>query len=585
MKKLFKYFNTAKKELIILPIFIIIEVLFEILIPVFMSKLLDLGVEPVDAAGNILDPNRDQIMLWGGLMIVSAIIALIFGVIVTRLAARISTEFGHNLRQAQFEKIQEYSFENIDKFKTSSLVTRMSLDVSNIQQSLNMILRVALRSPALLIFSIIAIATFAGNLALLFLIVFPILIIGFYFVITRAHKYFIKMFSRLDNLNLTIQEDLIGVRTVKSFVREDYEIERFEKATTDVRDVAIKAEKIIIFNRPLMQFAIGLSFLLIGWFGAKMIVVGDLTKGQFANTITYINQVLFSLLMISQVFLMFAMSKSSINRISEVLDEVPYLKEKNNPEKVVIDGSFKFDNVGFRYGSLGGKYVLDNINLNVSSGSVVGIFGSTGTGKSTLVQLLARLYDVDKGTIYVGGKDVRDYSFEALRKEVILVLQKNVLFSGTVRENIQWGKNDATDEEIIAVLKKAQAYDFVMAMEKGLDTWIEQGGVNVSGGQRQRLTIARALIANPKILILDDSTSAVDTKTDARIREALKNDSPEMTKVIISQRLSSLENSDLIIIMDENGINATGVHKDLYKNNEMYKTIYDAQSQAKEVEQ
>ncbi|HHW79512.1 MAG TPA: ABC transporter ATP-binding protein [Acholeplasmataceae bacterium] len=585
MKKLFKYFNTAKKELIVLPIFIIIEVIFEILIPVFMSKLIDLGVNPKDAAGVALDPNRQQIFLWGGLMIVSAIIALIFGVIVTRIAARISTEFGHNLRQAQFEKIQDFSFENIDKFKTSSLVTRMSLDVSNIQQSLNMMLRVALRSPALLLFSIIAISIFAGKLALLFLIVIPILVIGFYFVITRAHKYFLKMFERLDNLNLTIQEDLIGVRTVKSFVREDYEIKRFEKATTDVRDVAIKAEKIIIFNRPLMQFSIGLSFILIGWFGAKMIVVGDLTEGQFANTITYINQVLFSLLMISQVFLMFAMSKASIGRISEVLDEVPYLKEKDHPDHNVLDGSFKFDNVSFKYGDLDGKYVLENINLNVPSGSVVGIFGSTGTGKSTLVQLLSRLYDVDKGTIYVGGKDVKDYSFEALRKEVILVLQKNVLFSGTVRENIQWGKQDATDEEIIAVLKKAQAYDFVMKMEKGLDTWIEQGGVNVSGGQRQRLTIARALIADPKILILDDSTSAVDTKTDSKIREALKNESPEMTKVVISQRLSSIEDSDIIIIMDENGINATGAHDDLYKNNEMYKMIYDAQSQAKEVEQ
>ena len=584
MRNLFKYFKTVKKPLMLIPLLVIVEVFFEIMIPVFMSKLIDFGVNATDSLGNVV-PNKEVIIYYGVLMIISAIVALFFGIMVTKTAARVSTEFGHNLRQAQFEKIQEYSFENIDNFKTSSLITRMTMDVNMLQQSANMILRVALRAPSLILFSIISISLFAGQLALVFMLVIPILIIGFYIIMSKAHKYFKRMFVRIDNLNLTIQEDLIGIRTVKSFVREDYEINRFNKATQDVRDIGIKAEKVVIFNRPLMQFAIGTSFLLIGWFGSKLLVGGNLTEGQFANTITYVNQVLFSLMMISHVFLMFVMSRASIERINLVLNEEPYLTEIENSIDEVKDGSFKFENVRFKYGKDDDNYVLDGINLDVPSGSTVGIFGSTGTGKSTLVQLLARLYDVTDGTIYIGGKDIRTYSLESLRKEVILVLQKNVLFSGTVKDNIRWGKDDATDEEIISVLKKAQAYDFVMEMENGMDTWIEQGGVNVSGGQRQRLTIARALIAEPKILILDDSTSAVDTKTDARIRESLKNENPKMTKVIISQRLSSIEDADIIVLMDENGINSAGKHDELYANNEMYKTIYDAQSQAKVVEE
>src|SRR5690554_485580 len=577
MRKLFKYFGNVKKEMILVPILVVIEVIFEILIPVFMSKLIDDGVKA--ATG----PNKELIFLYGGLMIVSAIIALIFGVMVTRVTAKVSTEFGHNLRQAQFEKIQEYSFENIDNFKTSSLITRMTMDVNMIQQATNMILRVALRSPSLIIFSIISIMLFAPRLSLAFVVSAPILIIGFIVIMRIAYKHFMRMFKRLDNLNLTIQEDLIAIRTVKSFTREGYEVKRFNNATHSLRDVAIRAERVTIFNQPLMQVAIGLTFVLIGWFGSKLFVAGGLTEGQFANTITYVNQVLFSLMMISQVFLMIVMSRASVDRINEVLEERPYLTEVSKPDSEIIDGSFKFENVYYRYAN-SSKYVLEDVNLDVPSGSFVGVFGSTGTGKSTLVQLLSRLYDTTKGTIYVGGKDIKNYSLEALREEVILVLQNNVLFSGTIRENIQWGKKDATDEEIIAALKKSQAYDFVMKMEKGIDTWIEQGGVNVSGGQRQRLTIARALIANPKILILDDSTSAVDTKTDAKIRNSLSTETPDMTKVVISQRLSSIEDADIIVIMDDKGINAIGKHAELYKNNKMYKEIYDAQNKSKEVE-
>jgi len=577
MRKLFKYFGNVKKEMILVPILVVIEVIFEILIPVFMSRLIDDGIKAT--AG----PNKELIFLYGGLMVVSAIIALIFGVMVTRVTAKVSTEFGHNLRQAQFEKIQEYSFENIDNFKTSSLITRMTMDVNMIQQATNMILRVALRSPSLIIFSIISIMLFAPRLSLAFVVSAPILIIGFIVIMRIAYKHFMRMFKRLDNLNLTIQEDLIAIRTVKSFTREGYEVKRFNNATHSLRDVAIRAERVTIFNQPLMQVAIGLTFVLIGWFGSKLFVAGGLTEGQFANTITYVNQVLFSLMMISQVFLMIVMSRASVDRINEVLEERPYLTEVSKPDSEIIDGSFKFENVYYRYAN-SSKYVLEDVNLDVPSGSFVGVFGSTGTGKSTLVQLLSRLYDTTKGTIYVGGKDIKNYSLEALREEVILVLQNNVLFSGTIRENIQWGKKDATDEEIIAALKKSQAYDFVMKMEKGIDTWIEQGGVNVSGGQRQRLTIARALIANPKILILDDSTSAVDTKTDAKIRHSLSTETPDMTKVVISQRLSSIEDADIIVIMDDKGINAIGKHDELYKNNKMYQEIYDAQNKSKEVE-
>ncbi|MDD2575807.1 MAG: ABC transporter ATP-binding protein [Acholeplasmataceae bacterium] len=584
MKKLFKYFTTVKKDLIKVPFLIFIEVIFEILIPVFMGKLIDDGIKATDAFG-VSAPNKNIILLYGGLMIVSAVVALIFGVLVTKTVSKVSTEFGHNLRLAQFEKIQTYSFENMDNFKTSSLITRMTLDVNTIQQTTNMTLRVALRAPSMFLFSIISISIFAGWLAAIFVIVIPILLFGFYIILTRAYRYFVQMFGKIDNLNLVIQEDLIGIRTVKSFVREDYETERFNQAVDEVRTISKTAEKLTIWNRPLMQFSIGLSFVLIGWFGSKLLVAGNLTEGQFANTITYINQVLFSLMMISHVFMMFAMSRAAMDRISEVLDEEPRLKEIENPNYEIKDGSFKFDNVSFKYGNQDSKPVLSNVNLEIPSGSFVGIFGSTGTGKSTLVQLLSRLYDTTEGTIYVGGKDIKNYSLEALRKEVILVLQQNVLFSGTVRENIQWGKENASDEEIIEALKSAQAYDFVMSMDKGLDSWIEQGGVNVSGGQRQRLTIARALIANPKILILDDSTSAVDTKTDAKIKSSLKNQSPDMTKVVISQRLSSLEDADMIILMDENGINSVGKHEELYQINEIYKTIYDAQSKSKEVEE
>lgn len=578
MRKLFKYFSNVKKELILTPIFILVEVFFEILIPIYIRKLIDEGVEV---------NNQFLIYKYGFMMMGFALVALFFGILVTRTSAKVSTTFGKNLRQAQFEKIQEYSFENIDKFKTSSLITRITMDVNMIQMSTNMILRVSFRAPSLFLFSLISITMFAPHLTSIFLLVVPILVIGFYIILSRAHKHFVKMFEKIDTLNLTIQEDLIGIRTVKSFVRKEFEVERFKNANTDVRNNAIMAEKWVIFNNPLMQFAIGLSFVLVGYIGSNMMGNGNLTKGEFTNVITYINQILFSLMMISQVFLMFVISKASIRRINEVLDETSTLQNGDKNIEIVKDGSFEFRNVNFKYSNNNkdshDNYVFNNLNLKIESGSFVGIFGSTGTGKSTLVQLLSRLYDVSDGEVFVGNVNVKDYNLAVLRKEVNLVLQKNVLFSGTIRDNIKWGKEDATDEEIIEVLKMSEAYEFVSKMPDGINTWIEQGGINVSGGQRQRLTIARALISKPKILILDDSTSAVDTKTDAKIRTSLENHSPLMTKVVISQRLSSIKEADVIIILDEKGINSIGTHDDLYKSNEMYQNIYNTQQEEKEV--
>lgn len=577
MKHLFKYFNTVKKELFFVPILILIEAFFEILIPNYVRKLIDEGLDAPTGY------NPALVYKYGLMMIIFAVLALITGVIMTRLAAKVSSQFAKNLREAQFKKIQEYSFENIDNFKTSSLITRITMDVNMVQMAVNMILRVSFRAPSLFLFSIISISLFAPTLVTVFAAVVPILLFGFFIILKNAYQHFVKMFHKIDTLNLTIQEDLIGIRAVKSFVREDHEVERFTQATMDVRQNAVRAEKWVIFNDPLMQFSIGISFVFVGILGSSLMSVNGLTKGEFTNVITYINQILFSLMMISQIFLWFVMSRASVKRINEVLDEKPLITEIANPVTTIKDAKIKFNHVSFKYNPENEKAILKDIDLEIPSGYVVGIFGATGSGKSTLVQLLARLYDVTSGSITIGGVDVRNYHLETLRQEVILVLQKNVLFSGTVLDNLRWGKKDATEEEAVAVLKKAQAYDFVSKMKNGLSSWIEQGGVNVSGGQRQRLTIARALIAQPKILILDDSTSAVDTKTDAKIRQVLAKENPEMTKIIISQRLSSLQDANLILIMGEEGIVAKGNHETLYRENKMYQTIYNTQQNEKEV--
>lgn len=572
MKKLAKYLLKTKKEIILTPLFVIIEVVMEILIPVFMSKLIDDGIKT---------GNQELVLQNGAIMVVLAIFALISGLLATKFASIAANRFGETLRLEQYKKIQDYSFENIDKFQTSSLVTRMTMDVSMIQQAFQMNIRIAFRAPAMLLFSIISAFIIGGSLALVFVVVVPLLAFGLGLIMTRAHRHFKKMFTKLDRLNLVVQEDLSGIRTIKSFVREDYENQRFKDTNEDVANNSKKAEKWIIFNNPLMQLAIGICFVLISWFGARRMVLDNFTEGQFTNIVTYIMQVLMSLMMLSQVFLFLVISKASVERVNEVLDEEPAIKEIDDPVTSVKDGSFVFQDVSFKYAHSNQKAILNHINLNIPSGSFVGLFGATGTGKSTFVSLLSRLYDATDGNVLVGGINVKSYALDVLRQEVMTVLQKNVLFSGTIRENMQWGLKDATENQIIEALKKAQAYEFVSKMEKGIDAWVEQGGVNFSGGQRQRLCIARALILKPKILIMDDSTSAVDTKTDLLIRQALKEEAPDMTKIVVSQRLSSIEEADYIVILDNNGINAIGNHLELYSNHPMYQEVYDAQMQGK----
>lgn len=572
MKKLAKYLLKTKKEIILTPLFVIIEVVMEILIPVFMSKLIDDGIKT---------GNQGLVLQNGAIMVVLAIFALISGLLATKFASIAANRFGETLRLEQYKKIQDYSFENIDKFQTSSLVTRMTMDVSMIQQAFQMNIRIAFRAPAMLLFSIISAFIIGGSLALVFVVVVPLLAFGLGLIMTRAHRHFKKMFTKLDRLNLVVQEDLSGIRTIKSFVREDYENQRFKDTNEDLANNSKKAEKWIIFNNPLMQLAIGICFVLISWFGARRMVLDNFTEGQFTNIVTYIMQVLMSLMMLSQVFLFLVISKASVERVNEVLDEEPAIKEIDDPVTSVKDGSFVFQDVSFKYAHSNQKAILNHINLTIPSGSFVGLFGATGTGKSTFVSLLSRLYDATDGNVLVGGINVKSYALDVLRQEVMTVLQKNVLFSGTIRENMQWGLKDATEDQIIEALKKAQAYEFVSKMEKGIDAWVEQGGVNFSGGQRQRLCIARALILKPKILIMDDSTSAVDTKTDLLIRQALKEEAPDMTKIVVSQRLSSIEEADYIVILDNNGINAIGNHLELYSNHPMYQEVYDAQMQGK----
>lgn len=564
MFKLVKYLKTHIVQTILIPIFLIFEVVGEVLIPFYIGKLIDDGIK---------GGQPELIYKYGLIMAGLAVMALVFGIIGSRLGATVSHAFARNMRQAQFENIQTFSFENIDKFSTSSLITRLTLDVSMVQNAFQMAFRTVFRAPSLFIISITMAFIVGGKMGFIFVAVAPILILGFFIVMKGAHKHFTKMFVKIDNLNLVTQEDLSGIRTVKSFVREDYEIGRFKFTVNDVADNSIKAQKWVIFNSPIMQFTAGLSFLLIGWFGARNMVYYGFTEGQFTNIIAYVMQILFSLMMISQIFMFLVISRAAVIRINEVLEEETTLKEVDSPLTKLEDGSIIFEDVNFKYFKEQEKMVLNNINLKIPSGAFVGLFGATGTGKTSLVQLIPRLYDVSDGNVYVGGNNVKDYKLNVIRKEAMIVLQKNVLFSGSLKENMKYGNPDATDEEIIEALKKAQAWEFVSEWKELLDYKIEQGGVNLSGGQRQRVTIARALIGKPKILILDDSTSAVDTKTDALLQETFKLEQPDMTKIIVSQRVSSIQDADMIVILDDYGINGIGTHEELYKTNEIYRSI------------
>lgn len=570
IKTLAKSIREYKKQTILTPIFVALEVVMEILIPFVMAKLVDNGIYGGDMA---------TIYKLGLLLIALVALALFFGVLAGRFAAKASTGFAKNLRHDLYYKVQDYSFENIDKFSTSSIITRMTTDVTNVQQSYQMLTRITFRAPLTLIFAFIMAFSINHKLSVIFLILAPILAIGLYFIATRAYPIFEKVFKTYDRLNNVVQENVRGIRVVKSFGLEEEEKEKFGEVSQDIYDNFSKAEKLIAYNSPLMQFVSYAGLLLISWFGAKLIVgTGSLTTGELMSLITYSMQILTSLMMISVVLVMLTMSASSARRIVEMLKEEPAVKNKENPIKEVKDGSIEFKDVNFSYVGDKKKICLKDINLKIKSGETIGIIGGTGSSKTTLIQLIPRLYDTTTGKVLVGGKNVKDYDLETLRNEVAIVLQKNVLFSGTIKDNLRWGNKEATDEEMIHACKLAQADGFINEFPKKYDTYIEQGGTNVSGGQKQRLCIARALLKKPKILILDDSTSAVDTKTDGLIRKAFKEEIPNTTKIIIAQRIDSVKDADKIIVLDNGTINGMGTHDELMENNEIYKEVYTSQS-------
>ena len=569
IKTLAKSIREYKKQTILTPIFVALEVVMEILIPFVMAKLVDYGIYGNDIG---------VIYKLGLLLLVLVVFALTFGVLAGKTAAKASTGFAKNLRHDMYYKVQDYSFENIDKFSTSSIITRMTTDVTHVQQAFQMLTRITFRAPLTLIFAFIMSFAINTKLSLIFIALTPVLAIGLYFIATNAHPIFKKVFKTYDKLNNVVQENVRGIRVVKSYVLEEEEKEKFGKVSKDIYDNFSKAERLIAYNSPLMQIVTYAGLLLISWFGAKLIVgTGNLTTGELMSLITYAMQILTSLMMISVVLVMLTISASSAGRIVEILKEEPALKNKENPIMKVKDGSIEFKNVNFSYVGDKKKICLKDINLTINSGETVGIIGGTGSSKTTLIQLIPRLYDTTTGKVLVGGKDVRDYDLETLRNEVAIVLQKNVLFSGTIKENLRWGNKEATDEEMVEACKLAQADGFINEFPNKYDTYIEQGGTNVSGGQKQRLCIARALLKKPKILILDDSTSAVDTKTDKLIRKAFKEEIPNTTKIVIAQRISSIEDADKIIVLDNGKINGMGTHEELMENNEIYKEVYTSQ--------
>lgn len=577
VRKLLRSVREYKKHSILAPVFVIFEVIMEVVIPLLMANLIDFGID---------DGNLEYIVKMGIVLVVFALISLIFGILSGRSAAIASAGFAKNLRKDMYYKVQNFSFSNIDKFSTASIVTRLTTDVTNVQNAYMMIIRVAVRAPIMLICALVLAFNVNSSMALIFLCIVPILAVGLFFIMSKAHPIFERVFKTYDKLNNVVQENLYGIRVVKSFVREDHENEKFGKISKSIFKDFSKAERLLAWNMPLMQFCVYTCMLLISWFGARLIVLSGndpsvgMTTGQLMSLITYAMQILMSLMMLSMIFVMIIISRASMERIAEILDEESDITNGENPVKEVKDGSIIFDNVSFAYKKDADKMCLSDISVSIKSGETVGIIGGTGSGKTSLVNLIPRLYDVTKGKLTVGGLDVKDYDIEALRDSVAVVLQKNVLFSGTIKENLRWGNENATDEEIVNVCKLAQADSFVSTFPKGYDTYIEQGGTNVSGGQKQRLCIARALLKKPKILILDDSTSAVDTKTDALIRKAFAEEIPDTTKIIIAQRISSIENADKIIVMDDGGINAVGTHEELLKINEIYREVYTSQTKS-----
>lgn len=558
-----------KADSIKTPLCMILEVAMEMIIPLLMASIIDDGVEAGD---------MQHIIKIGCFMVVAAAIGLWAGLMGGKYGARASAGLARNLRDAMYENIQTFSFSNIDKFSTAGLVTRMTTDVTNMQNAYQMILRMCTRAPASLICAMAMSFFINARIATIYLIAVILLGAVLFIIMRLAMKYFSAVFQKYDDMNASVQENISAERVVKAYVREDYEINKFHTASNNIYKMFVKAESILSFNSPVMQLTVYSCILLISWMGAKMIIGNQLTTGELMSLLTYCMNILMSLMMLSMIFVMVTMSAASARRIGEVLNEKADLTNPENPDFTVSDGSIRFENVTFRYNKNSEKPILDHINFDIKSGETIGIIGGTGSSKTSLVNLISRLYDVTGGAVYVGGKDVRTYDMETLRNEVSVVLQKNVLFSGTILENLRWGDANATKEECIHACKLACADEFIEKMPQGYDTYIEQGGSNVSGGQKQRLCIARALLKKPKILILDDSTSAVDTATDAKIRKAFATEIPNTTKMIIAQRISSIQSADRIIVMNNGKVDAIGTHEELLENNEIYREVYEAQT-------
>ena len=570
LKTLLSQVKEYKTASLLAPLFTALEVVMELFIPFITAAIIDQGIEAGDLG---------QVYRYGALMIVMAFLSLCFGTLAGRFSAKASAGFACNLRDALYAKVQTFSFSNIDKYSTAGLVTRMTTDVTNMQNAYQMILRIAVRAPLMLVCSMCMCFFISVQLSAVFLVALVVLGVSLIFIMTRTIPVFQKVFRKYDDLNVSVQENVSAIRVVKAFVREAYEDEKFKKAADGLYRLFVKAESTLALNSPIMMLVVYGSILALSWFGAHYIVAGELTTGNLTSLFSYVMGVLMSLMMLSMIFVMVTMSIASAERICEVLKETPALTDPERPLMTVSDGRVDFDHVSFSYQHGSGEVVLRDLDLHIASGETIGVVGGTGSGKSSLVNLISRLYDVDQGSVRVGGVDVRDYGLEALRNQVAVVLQKNVLFSGTILDNLRWGKEDATEEECREAARLACADEFIDRFPDGYNTWIEQGGANVSGGQKQRLCIARALLKSPKVLILDDSTSAVDTATDAKIREAFARQIPGTTKIIIAQRVSSVQNADRILVLDNGAVSGFDTHENLLKTNRIYQEIYEAQTQ------